>query len=85
MPGTSSEFQTKLRILRVNKSEITGENTLNGDHFGIEGNHESSKDEKICFVFFCRFLTHVLILSMRNLYLYVFRASFSLCNFQAFS
>ena len=80
MPGTSSEFQTKLRILRVNKSEITGENTLNGDHFGIEGNHESSKDKKICVVFFCRFLTHV-----RNLYLYVFRASFSFCNFQAFS
>ena len=38
-------FQTKERVLRVNKSEITGENTFIGDIFEIEGNHESSKDE----------------------------------------
>ena len=25
---------------------ITGENTFNGDHFDIEGKHESSKDKK---------------------------------------
>ena len=32
---------------RVNKSKITGENTFNVDHFEIEVNHGSSKDEKI--------------------------------------
>ena len=42
-------FQTGERVLRVNKSKITGENTFNGDHFEIEGNHESSKDEKTLF------------------------------------
>ena len=31
----------------VNKSKITGENTFNGDHFEIGGNHGSSKWEKI--------------------------------------
>ena len=31
------------------KSKITGKNTFNGDHFEIEGNHESSKDEKTLF------------------------------------
>ena len=45
-------FQTKERVLRANKSKITGENTFNGDHFEIEGNHRSSKDEKILFWIF---------------------------------
>ena len=52
LPATSKEFQTKERVLKVNKSEITGEDTFNGDHFRIQGNHKSSKGEKICFVFF---------------------------------
>ena len=43
-------LQTKERILRVNKSEITSENTFNWDHFDIEGNHESSKDEETLFL-----------------------------------
>ena len=30
----------------VKKSEITGENTFNGDHFEIETNHGPSKYEK---------------------------------------
>ena len=42
-------FQTEERVLRVNKSKITGENTFNGNDFEIEGNHESSKDEKTLF------------------------------------
>ena len=42
-------FQTKECILRVNKSEITGENTFNGDLFDIDDNHESNKDEKTWF------------------------------------
>ena len=33
----------------VNKSKITGENTFNGDHFQVEGNHKPSKDEKTLF------------------------------------
>ena len=39
-------FQTEERVLRVNKSEITGGNAFNGDLFEIKDNHESSKDEK---------------------------------------
>ena len=42
-----SLFLIKLQYL--NKSKITSENTFNGDHFEIEGNHESSKDEKTLF------------------------------------
>ena len=38
-------FQTKDGILRLNKSEITGENALNGDLFKTEDNHEQSKEE----------------------------------------
>ena len=45
-------FQTEEGLLRVNKSNITGKNTFNGDHFEIEGNNESSKDGKILFWFF---------------------------------
>ena len=46
----------------INKSKITGENTFNGDHFEIQGNHGSSKDEKTLFIYvfqalfrFCNF------------------------------
>ena len=42
-------FQTEESVLRVNESEITGENTFNGDLFEIEDNHESSKDRKAWF------------------------------------
>ena len=45
-------FQTEEHIVRVNKSEITGENVFNGDVFGIEDNHESSNDEKTWFYIF---------------------------------
>ena len=38
--------QTEERVLKVNKSKITGENTFNRDHFEIECNHRSSKDKK---------------------------------------
>ena len=36
-------FQTEVRVVRVNKSNITGENTFNRDHLIIEGNHGSRK------------------------------------------
>ena len=46
---TFFKFQTEKHVRRVNKSEITGENSFNGDHFEIEDNHESSKDKKTLF------------------------------------
>ena len=45
-------IQTKESILRVNKSEITGRNTLNGDHFEIKGNHELNRDQETLFLVF---------------------------------
>ena len=44
LPAFFLRFQTKERILGVNKNKITGENTLNGDDFDIQGSHGSSKD-----------------------------------------
>ena len=43
------KFQTEKRVLRVNRSETTGESAFNGDLFEIEGKHESSKDENTWF------------------------------------
>ena len=42
-------FQTEERVLRVNKSEITGENHFNGGLFDIKDNHESRKEENTWF------------------------------------
>ena len=39
-------FQSDDRVLRVIKTRITGENSFNGDHFGTEGNQESSNNKK---------------------------------------
>ena len=44
--GTFLRIQTKELVLSVNKSKITGENTFNGDHCEIGGNHGSGKDKK---------------------------------------
>ena len=49
LPNFFLRFQTEKRVLRVNKSEITAENTFNGNHFEIKSNHESSKDQKTLF------------------------------------
>ena len=49
LPAFFLEFPTEEHVLRVNKSQITGENTFNGDLFEIEDNHESSKHKKIWF------------------------------------
>ena len=38
-------FQTEERVLRAVKSKITDENTFNVDHFEIEVNRDSRKDE----------------------------------------
>ena len=45
-------FQTKERVVRVNKGKITCENTFNGDYLETEGNHESSEDEGALFLVF---------------------------------
>ena len=42
-------FQIEESVQRINKKKITGKNTFNKNHFGIEGNHGSSKDEKNLF------------------------------------
>ena len=42
-------FQTEERVVRVNKSEISGENTFNGDLFEIEDNYQSIKDGETWF------------------------------------
>ena len=75
-----SRFQTKEQILWVNKSKITGENTFNGDHFGLKGDHESIKEVKILFGVIFQGFEHPYILYK---YTYVFRALFRFCNFLA--
>ena len=45
-PAFLFRYQTKEHVLRVNKSQNTGENAFNEDLFEIEENHESTKDEK---------------------------------------
>ena len=49
LPTFFLTFQAEERIIRVNKSKITGGNSFNGDNFYIEGNHGSSKNEKTLF------------------------------------
>ena len=85
LPAFVLKISNQERVLRVNKSKITDENTFNEDLFEIEDNHESSKDEKIDFSYFYRFVTRALTLRPRNTYIYVFRALFGFCNFQATS
>ena len=43
------KFQTEERVLRLNKSKITSENTFNRYDFDIEGNYESYKDRRTLF------------------------------------
>ena len=62
LPAFFLKFETEECVLRVNKSEITGENTFNVDYFGIKGNRESIKTEQTFLGCFCRFVTSPLIL-----------------------
>ena len=50
--GNNGIFLEFFGVLRVNKSEITGENTFDGDHFEIEANHDSSQDKETLFLLF---------------------------------
>ena len=74
-------FQTEGRVLRVNKSKITGENTFKGDHYETEGNMDQVKTNKFCFGCFCRFVTSALTLRQQKIDIYVFRAMFGFCIF----
>ena len=38
------------------------------------------KTKKLCFGYFCRFVTNALTLRMQNTYIYIFEALFSSCN-----
>ena len=49
LPALFLRFQTKEHVLKVNKSEITGENAFNGDLLEIEDNQEQSKVKKTWF------------------------------------
>ena len=69
-------FQTEELLLRVNKSEITRENTFNGDHFEIEAYHDSVNSEETLFLVFCRFVTSALTFKPRNTYFDVFETLF---------
>ena len=69
-------FQAEERVLRVNNSKITGEDTFNGDYSGTEGNHGSSKEEKILFWVILQIYDRCFILRMGNTYIYGFRALF---------
>ena len=65
------EFVNYLLAKRnINKSNATGENTFNGYHFDIEGNHGSSKGKKnFVFGYFCRFVSRALTLRPRNMHI----------------
>ena len=45
-------FQTEELVPRVNKSEITGENSFIGDHFDTEANDHLINDEQTLFSVF---------------------------------
>ena len=70
-------FQTEVHALRVNGTNISNENAINGDNVGTEGDHESSNDEKSCFRYFYRFVT----LRSRYKYIYIFLVFFVFCSF----
>ena len=76
LPAFFYRFQTEERLLRINKSEITAENTFNGDHFADKGNCDSNNDKKYCFSYFRRFVVRGLTLRLRNTFTYVFQALF---------
>ena len=68
--------------LRVKESKINNESVFNGNYFETKTDHESAT-KKTFFVYFQRFVTHALTLSLRKMYIYVFRAIFGFRNFQA--
>ena len=49
LPAFYLRVQTKERVLRVNKSAVTGENAFHGDLFKIVDNNASSKYKKTWF------------------------------------
>ena len=58
LPPFSLTFEIDEGVLRVNKSKITSENTVNGNPIGNEGNRESSKVKNTLFWVFSQFRDH---------------------------
>ena len=61
LPAFFLRFQNEERVLRVNKSKITGENAFNGDLFEIDDNHNQVKTKKLGFSLFCGFVTRTYV------------------------
>ena len=59
-------FRSEEPVLKVNKSEITGEHAFKGDLLQIEDKYQLSKDEKLDLSNFFRFATRVLNVRPRN-------------------
>ena len=49
LPAFFLRFQRDEYVPRITKSKITSENTINGYHFDVNFNNESSKEKKIIF------------------------------------
>ena len=81
LPAFFLRFQTKERILRVNESEITGENAFNRDLFETEDNHESIKDEKTWLQVFLQISYPYFNPQTAKTYIYIFGALLGFCNF----
>ena len=46
-------FQTDEHALWISKAKISTENDFNREHFGTEGNHETSNNEENLVCIFC--------------------------------
>ena len=76
LPAFFQKFQIEVWAQRFNKTKVDSENAFSGDHVKTERN-ESSNNEKPCFRYFFRFVTHALSLRPQNIYIYVFQAFFN--------
>ena len=74
-------FQTAQRVLRVNKSEITGENAFQAHLLRLKITMNQVKRKKRGVRYFCRFGTRGLTFRPRNSYIHVFRALIGFSNF----
>ena len=83
LPALFLRFETEEHILRGNKCEISGESALMRMFLKLKITMNKVKMKKLDFRYFCRFGTRALTLRPRNTYIYVFRALFGFCNFQA--
>ena len=80
LPAFFQKFQTEERVLNVNKSKITCENTFNEDHVPNEVNYDSNNDKKY-FGYFTRFVVRGLTLRLRKTFTYGFQTLFGFGRF----